>query len=127
MQNSMPRGKDRSHIRFLKQLERRGEYNDAKNLPLFSEETFKEHLQKIMKERFEGNPGRMQQLFELVEVKEKSQGKIQWWQDLMAAYPDDNEIQKELNKMRDSAPWAGCNKVKTHENDTPESRRRHFQ
>ena len=44
----------------LKQLQRRGEYNNAKNLTLFSEETFKEHLEKITKERFEGNPGRLQ-------------------------------------------------------------------
>ena len=33
----------------FKQLQRRGEYNNAKNLPLFSEETFKEHLEKITK------------------------------------------------------------------------------
>ena len=88
----------------LKQLQRRREYNNAKNLLLFSEETFKEHLEKITKERFEGNPGRMQQVIELVEVREKSQEKIQWWQDFMTAQPDDDEIQKELNKMRDSAP-----------------------
>ena len=59
----------------LKQLQRRGDYNNAKDLLLFSEETFKEHLEKITKEDFEGNPGRMQQLIELVEVKEKSQEK----------------------------------------------------
>ena len=88
----------------LKQLQRRGDYNNAKNLLLFSEETFKEHLEKITKERFEGNPGRMQQLIELVEVKEKSQEKLQWWQEFMTAHPDDDEIQKELEKMRDSAP-----------------------
>ena len=62
----------------LKQLQRRGDYINAKNLLLFSEETFKEHLGKITKERFEGNPGRMQQLIELVEVNEKSQEKLQW-------------------------------------------------
>ena len=88
----------------LKQLQRRGEYNNAKNLPLFSEETFKEHLEKITKERFEGNPGRMQQLIELVEVREKREEKIQWWQDFSTALPDNDEIQKELNKMRHSAP-----------------------
>ena len=97
-------GKMRVMYDLLKQLQRRGEYNNAKNLLLFSEETFKEHLEKITKERFEGNPGRMQQVIELVEVREKSQEKIQWWQDFMTAQPDDDEIQKELNKMRDSAP-----------------------
>ena len=46
----------------------------------------------------------MQQVIELVEVREKSQEKIQWWQDFLTPQPDDDEIQKELNKMRDSAP-----------------------
>ena len=97
-------GKIRVMYDLLKQLQRRGEYNNAKNLPLFSEETLKEHLEEITKESFQGNPGRMQQLIELVEVKEKSQEKIQWWQDFLTALPDNNEIQMELNKMRDSAP-----------------------
>ena len=78
----------------LKQLQRRGEYNNAKNLLLFSEETFKEHLENITKVRFKGNPGRMQQVIELVEVREKSQEKIQWWQDSMTAQPDDDEIRR---------------------------------
>ena len=105
----------------LRQFQRRGECNNAINLLLFLEETFKEHLEKLTKERFEGNPGRMQQVIELVEVKEKSQEKIHWWQDFKTAHTDDDEIQKVLNKMRDSAPWAGCIKVKIHKNGTPES------
>ena len=88
----------------LKQQQRRGEYKNAKNLLLFSKETFKEHHEKIIKERFEGNPGRMQQLIEFVEVTENRQEKIQLWQEFMTAHPEDDEIQKELEKMRDSAP-----------------------
>ena len=46
----------------------------------------------------------MQHLIELVEVTENRQEKIQLWQEFMTAHPDDDEIQKELEKMRDSAP-----------------------
>ena len=45
----------------------------------------------------------MQQAIELAEVRKNSQEKIEWRQDFMTANLDDDEIQKELNKMRDSA------------------------
>jgi len=37
----------------LKQLKKCGEYNNSKNILLFSEERFKEHLEKITENRYE--------------------------------------------------------------------------
>ena len=43
----------------------------------------------------------------------------------MTAHPEDDEIQKKLEKMRDSDH--GEDATRLHKNGTPESQRRHFQ
>ena len=88
----------------LKKLQKRGEYNNSKNILLFSEERFKEHLEKITENRYEADVIKIEAVLNKVRAPDITRTKIKELQTKLEMLPTSEEIMKEMAKMKDSAP-----------------------
>ena len=88
----------------LKKLQKSGEYNNSKNILLFSEEIFKEHLEKITENRYESDVIKIETVMNKVEAPDIDEVKIKELQAGLEILPTSEEIMKEMAKMKDSAP-----------------------
>ena len=88
----------------LKKLQKRGEYNNSKNILLFSEERFKEYLEKITENRYETDVSKIETVLDKVRAPDITGTKIKELQTILEMVPTSEEIMKEMAKMKDSAP-----------------------
>ena len=88
----------------LKKLQKRGEYNNSRNILLFSEEIFKEHLEKITENRYESDVIKIETVMNKVKAPDIDEIKIKELQVGLEILPTSEEIIKEMAKMKDSAP-----------------------
>ena len=88
----------------LKKLQKRGEYNNSRNILLFSEEIFKEHLEKITENRYESDVIKIETVMNKVTAPDIDEVKIKELQAGLEILPTSEEIMKEMAKMKDSAP-----------------------
>ena len=89
---------------FLKKLQKRGEYNNSRNILLFSEEIFKEHLERITENRYESDVIKIETVMNKVTAPDIDEVKIKELQAGLEILPTSEEIMKEMAKMKDSAP-----------------------
>ena len=97
----------------LKKLQKRGEYNNSKNVLLFSEEIFKEHLEKITENRYEIDVTKIEKVLNKVDAPDMNETKIKELQAGLEMVPTSKEIMNEMTKMKDSAPGEDGNKMIT--------------
>ena len=88
----------------LKQLKKRGKYNNSKNLILFSEERFKEHLEKTTEHRYETDIIKIDTVLNKVRASDITGTKIKESQTKLEMVPTNEEVMKEMAKMKNSAP-----------------------
>ena len=60
----------------LKKLQKHGEYNNSKNVLLFSEERFKEYLEKITKNRYETDVIKIETVLNKVRAPDINEAKV---------------------------------------------------
>ena len=88
----------------LKKLQKRGEYNNSKNILLFSEERFREPLEKITENRYDTDVINIETVLDKVRAPDITGTKIKELQTKLEMVPASEEIMKEMAKMKDSAP-----------------------
>ena len=85
-------------------LQKRGEYDNSKNILLFSEKRFKEHLEKITENKYENDVIKIEVVLNKVRTPDITGTKIKELQAKLEMVPKSEEIMKEMAKMKDSAP-----------------------
>ena len=88
----------------LKKLQKHGEYNNSKNILLFSEERFKDHLEKITENRYEPDVIKINNVLNNVQAPDIDETKVRKLQTELEMVPTSEDIIKEMAKMKDSAP-----------------------
>ena len=88
----------------LKKLQKRGEYNNSRHTLLFSEEKFKEHLEKITENRYETDVIKIENVLNKVRTTDINEIKVKELQTKLEMVPTSEEIRKKMAKMKDSAP-----------------------
>ena len=88
----------------LNKLQKRGEYNNSKNILLFSEERFKDHLEKITANRYETDVIKINNVLNKAQAPDIDEIKVKKLQTELEVVPISEEIIKEMAKMKDSAP-----------------------
>ena len=82
----------------LKKLPKRGEYNISKNIFLFSEERFKEHLEKITESQYETDLIKIETVLNKVRAPDLNEVNIKELQTELEMVPKREEIAKEIEK-----------------------------
>ena len=90
--------------KILQRLQRRGEYNNSKSIMLFTEEEFKDLLEKITHERYEHSPDQISKTVEKVVELKVEEEMLERNNDLIVQIPSFEEIKNEIAKMKDAAP-----------------------
>ena len=80
----------------LKLLQTGGEYNNSKNIPLFSEELFKGHLEKITEKMYESDVIKIEAVMNTVIVPDIDEIKIKELQAALDMLPTSEKIMKEM-------------------------------
>ena len=88
----------------LKKLQKRGEYNNSKNILLFSEKRFREHLEKITENRYETDVIKISNVLNKVKGPDIDEMKVKKLQTELEILLTIEEIIKEMAKRKDSAP-----------------------
>ena len=88
----------------VKKLQKRREYNNSKIILLFSEEIFKEHLEKIIENRYETDVIKLETVPNKLRAPAINRTKIKELQTKLEMVPTSEEVMKEMAKMKDSAP-----------------------
>ena len=84
----------------LKKLQKRGEYNNSRHMLLFSEEKFKEHLEKITENRYETDVIKIENALNKARTPDINEIKVKELQTKLEMVPTSKEIRKEMAKMR---------------------------
>ena len=101
-ENAGERGDTFEVYKNLKKLGGRGLTKAAATTNLTKEE-FKEHFQKVSKDRFENTPEEIDAIVE--EIEDISQtDEAKYWKEQLDEVPEKEEIVQQLKKMKDSAP-----------------------
>ena len=101
-ENAGERGDTFEVYKNLKKLGGRGLTKQATTTNLMKEE-FKEHFQKVSKDRFENTPEEIDKIVEEIEdISQTEDAKI--WSEQLDEVPEREEIKEQLKKMKDSAP-----------------------
>ena len=85
----------------LKTLQKREEYKNSKNILLFSEERFKEHLETITENRYETDVIKIENVLNKVPAPDMDEIKVRKLQTELEMVPTSEEIIKEMAKMKD--------------------------
>ena len=83
----------------LKKVQKCGEYNNSKNILLFFEEKFKEHLDKITENRYENNVIKIDKVLNKVRASDITATKIKALQTKLEMIPTREEIMKDMANM----------------------------
>ena len=101
-ENAGERGDTFEVYKNLKKLGGRGLTKTAATTNLTKEE-FKEHFQKVSKDRFENTPEEIDRIVNEVEdISQTDEAKM--WSEQLDEVPEREEIKEQLKKMKDSAP-----------------------
>lgn len=101
-ENAGERGDTFEVYKNLKKLGGRGLTKVANTTNLTKEE-FKEHFQKVSKDRFENTPEEIDEIIEEIEdISQTDEAKI--WSEQLDEIPQREEIVEQMKKMKDSAP-----------------------
>ena len=82
----------------LTNLPKRGEYNNSTNIFLFSEERFKEHLEKITEIQYETDVIKIETVLNKVRAPDINEVNIKELQTELEMVPKSEEIAKEIEK-----------------------------
>ena len=79
----------------LKKLQKRGEYNNSRHMLLFSEEKFKEHLEKITENRYETDVIKIENVLNKVRTPDINEIKVKELQIKLEMVPKERDGKNE--------------------------------